>query len=123
MKVSATSQTGPKVIVFNLNATTINVSNLKDLGVMYDGKLISPAPNMDAILHAKSTDNPSFAIVVTQSGVQVLVLVPHFSTHTITLTNMSKVIPAVPEFGPIVGMITIMSLIGSIITSRRLFHA
>ena len=121
VKVSAASQTGPKVIVFNLNATTINVSNLKDLGVMYDGKLISPAPNMDAILHAKSTDNPSFAIVVTQSGVQVLVLVPHFSTHTITLTNMSKVIPAVPEFGPIVGIITIASLIGSIIISRKFF--
>jgi len=121
VKVSAPDQTGPKVIVFNLNATTINVSNLKDLGVMYDGKLISPAPNMDTILHAKSTDNPSFAIVVTQSGVQVLVLVPHFSTHTITLTNMSKVIPAVPEFGPIVGIITIMSLIGSIIISRRFF--
>jgi len=121
VKVSAPDQTGPKVIVFNLNATTINVTNLKDLGVMYDGKAISPAPNMDAILHAKSTDNPSFAIVVTQSGVQVLVLVPHFSTHTITLTNMSKVIPAVPEFGPIVGMITIISLIGSILTTRRFF--
>lgn len=97
-KVSASSQTGPKVIAFNLEATTINVANLKDLGVMYDGKLIQPAPNIDAILHAKSTDNPSFAIVVTQSGVQVLVLVPHFSTHTITLTNMSKVISTVPEF-------------------------
>ena len=98
VSVSASSQTGPKVIAFNLNATTINVANLKDLGVMYDGKLIQPAPNMDAILHAKPTDNPSFAIVVTQSGVQVLVLVPHFSTHSITITNMSKVIPAVPEF-------------------------
>jgi len=98
INVSASSQTGPKVIAFNLEATTINVQNLKDLGVMYDGKPISPAPNIDAILHAKSTDNPSFAIIVTQSGVQVLVLVPHFSTHSITITNMSKVIPAIPEF-------------------------
>ncbi|HVB66188.1 MAG TPA: fibronectin type III domain-containing protein [Candidatus Acidoferrales bacterium] len=97
--VTAPSQTGPKVIMFNLNATTINVANLKDLGVMYDGKLIQPAPNMDAILHAKSTDNPSFAIIVTQSGVQVLVLVPHFSTHSITIMNMSKIMaPTVPEF-------------------------
>ena len=36
-----------------------------------------------------------------------------------TVTNMSKVIPAVPEFGPIVGMIIIISLIGSIMLSRR----
>jgi len=98
ISVSAPDQTGPKVIMFNLSATTINVQNLKDLGIMYDGKPIPPAPNMDAILHAKPTDSPSFAIVVTQSGVQVLVLVPHFSTHSITITNMSKVIPTVPEF-------------------------
>jgi plastocyanin len=121
VNVSASSQTGPKVIAFNLNATTINVANLKDLGVMYDGKLIQPVSNMDAILHAKPTDNPSFAIVVTQSGVQVLVLVPHFSTHTITLTNMSKVIPAVPEFGPIMGTVTMISIIGSIVISRKFF--
>lgn len=98
VKVTAADQTGPKVIAFNLAATAINVANLKDLGVMYDGKLIPPAPNMDAILHAKPTDSPSFAIVVTQSGVQVLVLIPHFSTHSIMITNMTKVIPAVPEF-------------------------
>lgn len=119
VNVSASSQTGPKVIAFNLEATTINVQNLKDLGVMYDGKPISPAPNIDAILHAKSTDNPSFAIIVTQSGVQVLVLVPHFSTHSITITNMSKVIPAIPEFGSIIGMIITISVIGSMAISRR----
>jgi len=120
VKVSANNQTGPKVIAFNLAATTINVANLKDIGVMYDGKLIPPAPNMDAILHAKSTDSPSFAIVVTQSGVQVLVLIPHFSTHSITITNMSKVwTTAVPEFGSIVGIIIITSLIGTMIISQR----
>ena len=87
---------------------------------MYDGQLIQPAANMDAILHAKSTDNPSFAIVVTQSGVQVLVLVPHFSTHSITIMNMSKIMsPTVPEFGPIVGVVIIISVIGSIVISRR----
>lgn len=113
VKVSANNQTGPKVIAFNLPITTVNVQNLKDLGVMYDGKLIPPAPNMNAILHAKPTDNPSFAIVVTQSGVQVLVLVPHFSTHSITITNMSKVIPAVPEFpfAVIVLMIATFSIV------------
>ncbi|MDE1842972.1 MAG: hypothetical protein KGH95_04915 [Thaumarchaeota archaeon] len=120
VQVSATNQTGPKVIVFNINATTINVKNLKDLGVMYDGKPIAPAPNMDAILHAKPTDEPSFAIIVTQNGVQVLVLIPHFSTHTITITNMTRVIPAVPEFGPVAGFVIVVSMIVCMIMSRRL---
>ncbi|MGI0102770.1 MAG: multicopper oxidase domain-containing protein [Nitrosotalea sp.] len=123
VQVSASSQTGPKVIAFNLSATTINVQNLKDLGVMYDGKSISPAPNMDAILHAKPTDNPSFAIVVTQSGVQVLVLVPHFSTHTITITNMSQVIPVVPEF-PFAILVLMMATFSIVLIStygKKLF--
>jgi predicted secreted protein with PEFG-CTERM motif len=119
VNVSASSQTGPKVIAFNLNATTINVANLKNLGVVYDGKLIQPAPNMDAILHAKPTDSPSFAIVVTQSGVQVLVLVPHFSTHSITIINMSKVIPAVPEFGQITTMMLAIAIVSVIVVSAK----
>ncbi len=118
VNVSAPNQTAPKVIMFDLPATT-NVANLKDLGVMYDGKPISPAPNIDAILHAKSTDNPSFAIVVTQSGVQVLVLVPHFSTHTITITNMSKVIPVVPEFP--LAIVTLIIATFSIVLIPKMF--
>jgi plastocyanin len=121
VKVSAANQTGPKVIVFNINATTINVKNLKDLGVMYDGKPITPAQNMDSILHAKSTDEPSFAIIVTQSGVQVLVLIPHFSTHTITITNMTQVIPAVPEFGPVAGLVVVVSMILCVVASKRFY--
>jgi predicted secreted protein with PEFG-CTERM motif len=116
-KVTAPDQTGPKVIMFNLPATTINVANLKDLGIMYDGKPISPAPNIYAILHAKSTDSPSFAIIVTQSGVQVLVLVPHFSTHTITITNMTKVIPAVPEF-PISLVVLLIAIASTVLFYR-----
>jgi predicted secreted protein with PEFG-CTERM motif len=118
VNVSAPSQTGPKVIGFNLNATTVNLQNLNNLGVMYDGKLIRPAPNMDAILHAKSTDNPSFAIVVTQSGVQVLVLVPHFSTHSITIMNMSQVItPAIPEF-PFAAIVLVIATFSIVLISR-----
>ncbi len=79
--------------------------------------LLSFVNQTDAILHAKSTDNPSFAIVVTQSGVQVLVLVPHFSSHTITLTNMSKVIPAVPEF-PFAILALIVATFSIILISR-----
>lgn len=96
--VSATNQTGPKVILVNLNSTTIDVSSIKYLHVLYDGKAITPADNVDQVLHATSTDDPHYAILITTNGAQVLISVPHFSTHTITLDSLSKVIPAVPEF-------------------------
>ncbi len=118
INVSAPSQTGPKVIVFNLNSTTINLANLNNLGIMYDGKLIHPAANVDAVLHGKSTDTPTFAVVITQSGVQVLVLVPHFSTHTITIMNMSQLsAPTVPEF-PTAGIILVIATVSLVVVSR-----
>ena len=118
VNVSAPSQTGSKVIAFNLNTRTINVANLNNLGVMYDGKLIPPAANVDDVLHAKSTDNPSFAIIVTQSGVQILVLVPHFSTHTITIMNMSQIMtPTVPEF-PFAAIVLIIATLSIVVVSR-----
>jgi hypothetical protein len=118
VNVSAPSQTGPKVIVFNLNATTINLANLNNLGIMYDGQLIHPAANVDAVLHGRSTDTPTFAVVITQSGVQVLVLVPHFSTHIITIMNMSQLsAPTVLEF-PIAGIILIIATVSIVVVSR-----
>ncbi|MDH2906567.1 MAG: hypothetical protein PXX83_00525 [Candidatus Nitrosotalea sp.] len=96
--VNASSGTGPKVILINLNSTTIDVANVKYLHVMYDGQLITPAANVDEILHTTSSDQPHYAILITQSGAQILVSIPHFSTHTITLDSLSKVIPTVPEF-------------------------
>jgi hypothetical protein len=96
--VSATNQTGPKVILVNLNSTTIDVSSMKYLHVLYDGKVITPADNVDQVLHSSSSDDPHYAILITQNGAQVLISIPHFSTHTITLDSLSKVIPAIPEF-------------------------
>ena len=96
--VSATNQTGPKVILVNLNSTTIDVSSIKYLHILYDGKVITPAENVDQVLHGTSSDDPHYAILITQNGAQVLISIPHFSTHTITLDSLSKVIPAIPEF-------------------------
>ena len=96
--VSATNQTGPKVILVNLNSTTIDVSSIKYLHVLYDGKVITPADNVDQVLHTTISDDPHYAILITTNGAQVLISIPHFSTHTITLDSLSKVIPAIPEF-------------------------
>jgi hypothetical protein len=115
--VDSKTESGPKVIIFNLNSTTIDVSSVKFLHITYDNQSIAPAADINSVLHAKSTDNPSYAIIITQNGAQVLVSIPHFSTHTITLSSISKVmspIPPVPEFPlavPIL-LVGIVSVIG-----------
>ncbi|MHB8545565.1 MAG: PEFG-CTERM sorting domain-containing protein [Nitrosotalea sp.] len=119
--VNASSGTGPKVILINLNSTTIDVANVKYLHVMYDGHLITPAANVDEILHATSSDQPHYAILITQSGAQILVSIPHFSTHTITLSSISKVMPTVPEFPlSVIVVFALMTTATIVITRKRL---
>ena len=118
MTVSASSQSGPKVILINLNSTTIDVGNIKYLHIMYDGQPISPAASIAEVLHPVASGQPHFAILVTQSGAQVLISIPHFSTHTITITSISKVIPSVPEFGPIAVLVFVISLISAITITK-----
>ncbi|MDE1727762.1 hypothetical protein [Candidatus Nitrosotalea okcheonensis] len=119
MTVSASSQSGPKVILINLNSTTIDVGNVKYLHIMYDGQPIEPAASVADVLHPTSSGPPRFAILVTQSGAQILISIPHFSTHTITITSLSKVIPSVPEFGPLTGIVSILAVISVVIISRK----
>ncbi len=120
--VSATNQTGPKVILVNLNSTTIDVSSIKYLHVHYDGQLISPADNVDQVLNATSSDVPHYAILITQNGAQILISIPHFSTHTITLDSLSKVIPAIPEFPLSAILVFAFMTTLSVVFSRKILH-
>jgi hypothetical protein len=121
LTVSAADQTGPKVIVINLNSTTIDVANLKYLHVMYDGHSITPATNVDQILHTTRSDEPHYAILITQSGAQILISIPHFSTHTITLSSISKVIQPVPEFPlSVIAVFSSIIAITIVITRKRI---
>jgi len=121
--VSASTQTGPKVLLINLNSTTIDVANMKYIDVRYDGNHITPAANVNEVLHSSSSDQPHYAILVTQSGAQILVSIPHFSTHTITVSKINKVMPSiVPEFPSVytlVLLISILSIIVFSVTSRK----
>lgn len=119
LSVSATNQTGPKVILINLNSTTIDVANVKYLHVMYDGHPITPAVNVNDILHTTSSDQPHYAILITQSGAQILISIPHFSTHTITLSSISKVMPTVPEFPLSVIVVFVMMIAATIAITRK----
>lgn len=117
--VDSKTESGPKVIVFNLNSTTIDVANIKYLHITYDDHSVAPAPDVNTVLHPKSTDEPSYAIIITQNGAQILVSIPHFSAHTITISKISKVIPPVPEF-PIALLTLLTALIPIVMLARKI---
>ncbi|HEV2192102.1 MAG TPA: hypothetical protein VGR54_00625 [Nitrosopumilaceae archaeon] len=116
--VNASSQTGPRVLLINLNSTTIDVASMKYIDVRYDGNHITPAANVDAVLHPASSDQPHYAILVTQSGAQILISIPHFSTHNITISKIDKVMTsAVPEF-PIALLVMLIAVTLTVVFYR-----
>ena len=116
ISISASSQTGPRVFLINFQNNVMNVTNLRYLAVTYDGLTIQQASDVDSILHAKTSDDPSYFVLVNQDGAQVMVLIPYFSTHAITVTNLSKIISPIPEF-PTADFLLIIAFISVILYS------
>jgi hypothetical protein len=90
--VNSTEKTG-KTIVVDIDFETMNVTDPSDVVVMFDGEEISMADDYDDILNSSDDGNNSeYLIVFGSNGVQVLVSIPSFSEHTITISQASSVI-------------------------------
>ncbi len=85
VSISAANVTGPRVLLIDLTKDAGALSSLQSLRVTYDGNKISEASSLSQIFSGTSTSPPSFIVLLTSSGVQLLVFVPHFSSHLIEL--------------------------------------
>ncbi len=83
--ISATNVTGPKVLLVNLTDTQSYNLQSGTIVVTLDGVKVQEASSVLQVLHAQPTDPARFIIIQTTSGLQLLVSIPHFSVHTITI--------------------------------------
>ncbi len=81
ISITANNVTGPKVLLINLTNTYDPTS--RTLNVTLDGKTIQEASSVAQVLSPSAADPPRFLIVITTSGSQLLVSIPHFSLHII----------------------------------------
>jgi len=91
MEVSSESDSGRTVIINVDNQILPDISNAK---VSYDGGEIRLASDYSDILDPTDENVPEYLILTGASGTQVLVSVPHFSAHTITIATASAQPPA-----------------------------
>ncbi len=90
--VNSTEENG-KTIVVDIDFETLNVTDPSDVVVMFDGEEINMADDYDDVLNSSDDGNNSeYLIVIGSNGVQVLVSIPSFSEHTITISQASSVI-------------------------------
>ncbi len=85
ISISAQNVTGSRVLLVNLTGSQWSASSLQSLKVAFDGAPISQAASLSQIFNSTTTDPARYIIMLTSSGLQLLVSIPHFSLHTIQL--------------------------------------
>jgi len=81
--VSSTAENG-KTVVLNVDSQTLSIQ-AGAISVLYDNQEIGLASDYADVLDPTNESVPEYLILIGGSGAQVLVSVPHFSTHTITI--------------------------------------
>ena len=122
--VSSTSHHGTNVAFF-VNKTFLNASSGK-IYVSFDGNSITLTSTLNGTLTVNSSTNAYYAVVPEQGGYLVVVHVPHFSNHTIVIsdTSLSTSPSNLPvtlsplELG-IVGVAVVAVIAGIVVVIRR----
>ena len=110
ISISADNVTGPRVILVNLTGASSFDLSTHSLNVTLDGNPVSEASSLGQVLNASPSDPSRFIILVTSSGVQLLVSIPHFSFHTIEILPIAT---AVQSFLAVSGPVLAASVLAA----------
>jgi hypothetical protein len=121
--VSGQNVTGPRTFLIDVNGSMAQSITSGSFEILFDGQQISEASSLSAVLSPQPGAPATYAVVQTSSGVQLLVSVPHFSTHVIEILGVS--FQSVKSFLEVslpvlLGAVVVVTLIfGAIYASRR----
>jgi len=93
-----------KTVILNIDDHTLPVLQLDGIIVLYDNEEIGPADDYEDVLDPTDENVPEYLILIGEKGIQVLVSIPRFSTHTITITHVPEVPPAALNVVLIIGI-------------------
>ncbi|MDV3278695.1 MAG: hypothetical protein LYZ69_09585 [Nitrososphaerales archaeon] len=83
IQITGTNVTGPRVLLVNLsNSASLTTNSLR---VTLDGNSITQAASLTQVLNPSPGDPARYIVISTSTGLQLLVSIPHFSTHTIEI--------------------------------------
>jgi hypothetical protein len=121
--VSGQNVTGPRTFLIDVNGSMAQSITSGSFEILFDGQQISEASSLSAVLSPQPGAPATYAVVQTSSGVQLLVSVPHFSTHVIEILGVSfQSVKNLLEVSlpVLLGAILVVTLIfGAIYASRR----
>jgi hypothetical protein len=87
--VSGQNVTGPRTFLIDVNGSMAQSITSGSFEILFDGQQITEASSLSAVLAPQPGAPATYAVVQTSGGVQLLVSVPHFSTHVIEILGVS----------------------------------
>ena len=90
VKVSSDVPKG-RTIVINIDYDTLPISELDELLILYDGMEIGLADDYADVLNPYNEDVPEYLVLMGARGIQVLLSIPYFSTHTIEISKLASI--------------------------------
>jgi len=107
-----------KTIVVNIDASILGISEIGDIVVLYDEHRLNMAADYEDVLNT-SDNEAEYLVIAGGHGVQVLISIPHFSTHTIVITRATQESSMLLAIGIGLGVIGILTLLFLIFHRRR----
>jgi hypothetical protein len=92
---------GGKTIVINVDNNTLPISSLEEIKLLFDDEEIELADDYEDVLVPSGEDAAEYLVLLGENGIQVLVSIPHFSEHTITITTETPPIAGEEEGIPL----------------------
>ena len=93
--IGAQGISGPRVLLVNISKDSFLNLQSGSLAVTLDNQTVPEAPSLQAVLVGFFGSTPSYILLGTSSGFQLLLSIPHFSTHTIVVTTSAKSVQVV----------------------------
>jgi parallel beta-helix repeat protein len=115
VKVSSQAPSG-RTILLHVDNHILPISEPWEIDVFCDGREVKPAIDYGDVLDPTNENVPEYLVLFGARGIQVLVSIPSFSDHTITIVRVQTEIPTQPPIG-----ITTIAGIVFLITSLLLF--
>ena len=99
-----------KIVIMNMAQNRMQIQNMNQIRVLFDGEEVKIAQNMEEM---RTSNQARYMFAMGSDGIQVMVKIPHFSTHTIVVEKMDANEPVVEteESSPINSTFAIVGIV------------
>lgn len=114
VSISAANVAGPRVLLVNLTSAQARALFSGPFRIALDGSAVQQGSSLTQVLGAQSGDPARFVLVSSPSALSLLISIPHFSYHTITIVPIfaqvgSTLLVDLPVFA--IGLIVVTAVV------------